>query len=431
MNRNRQYGNELGPITFGVVLLVCFASCDVHAATPAAKDFPSLKDACSPVAADSPVLAFEENAHFLCATVDLSDSLPDALNQKGSRALVRRIIFLKPSVWIIEDSVNPKVGEGALRWGVESQGDKGPNLTCEILWPAEESQPSTAEMDASGRCVRVFQRAPTEKATAPAKAVLENKDGRFDLTVTSADRIYRLQLPPAQDGTGRIAVNDAAGKSLVPLRPMPAGVLPHGPEGMKLLERWDGYYRDGRHPPWNSGMAAPDLRDAVEKGHIKPCRVAVLGCGSGDNSIYLAKEGFDVTAVDVAPTALSIAQTNAEKAGVKVKWLLADVLALPELQPFDLIFDRGCYHNVRYVDAKGFVDSVDGVSRPGTRFFVLSCDRDSAPGVREPTMRADFSDLFDFEWIRKSTIFTGKDAERRHASWSVMLRKKAANKAPE
>ncbi len=97
---------------------------------------------------------------------------------------------------------------------------------------------------------------------------------------------------------------------------------------------------------------------------------------------------------------------------------------MPEFEPFDLIFDRGCYHNVRYVDAKGFVESVDRISRPGTRFFVLSCDRDSPPGVREPTMRQDFSELFDFEWLRNSSIFTGKQGESRHASWSVMLRKK-------
>ncbi len=98
---------------------------------------------------------------------------------------------------------------------------------------------------------------------------------------------------------------------------------------------------------------------------------------------------------------------------------------MPEFEPFDLIFDRGCYHNVRYVDAKGFVESVNRISRPGTRFFVLSCDRDQAPGVREPTMRDDFSELFDFEWIRNSSIFTGKQGESRHASWSVMLHKKA------
>ena len=463
MNSNRHYRNQQGPVALSVVLLACLLSCEIRAAMPVAKDFPSLKDACrrldgpvlgdmapvkvdsktldldlkeviGPFSTESPVLAFEENAHFLCAVADLSSLLPpaqNAANKKGSPTLVRRFIFLKPSIWIMEDSINPKAYEGTLRWEVHRQGGRNTDrsrLLCEILWPGKQSQPSTAEVDDSGRCVRVYQLPPTNEDAAPAKAVLNNKDGGFDLTITSADRVYQLQLPLPEVGAGRIAVNDADGKTLVPLRPLPAGVLPHGEEGMRLIDRWDRAYRDGRHPPWNSGMAAPDLREAVEKDGIKPCRVAVLGCGSGADAIYLAKKGFDVTAIDVAPTALSIAGADAEKAGVTVRWLLADVLALPELGPFDLIFDRGCYHNVRYVDAKGFVASLDRLSRPGTRVFVLSCDRDRAPGVREPTMRGDFSELFDFEWIRNSTIFTGKEGESRHASWSVMLRKKDEEK---
>jgi SAM-dependent methyltransferase len=268
------------------------------------------------------------------------------------------------------------------------------------------------------------QRLPAGKDTLPAKAVVEDVDGRLDVTITAAARVCRLQLPPLAAGAGRIAVTDDEGKTLVPLRPLPAGVLPHGEEGMKLLDRWDRFYRDGRHPPWNLGAAAPDLREAVERGDITPCRVVVLGCGTGVNPIYLASRGFDVTAIDIAPTALSIAEADAAKAGVKVRWLLADVLALPPMQPFDLIFDRGCYHNVRYVDAEGFVESLDRLSRPGTKFFVLSCNRDRAPGVRERTMREDFSELFDFEWIRKSRIHTGRDGTRKHASWNVMLRRK-------
>jgi len=446
-------------VALWVGLFVGLLGCQLRAATPPAKDFPSLEEAFrrldgpvigdtvaasigsktiaidpegrpGRISAESPILAFEENAHFLCAVADLSRSLPPGPNTESkpsSPGFVRRIIFLKPSIWVIEDSINPKACGATPRWEVRPRGDgdvEKPGLLCEVLWPGGESEPSTAAPADSARCLRVFQLAAIEEGAAPAKAVLENNDGRLDLTITTADRVYRLQLPPPQVGAGRIAFNAADGKTLIPLRPLPAGVLPHGPEGMRLIDRWDRAYRDGRHPPWDSGMPAPDLRDAVEKGAIKPCRVVVLGCGSGVNSIYLAKHGFDVTAIDLAPTALSIGQTGARKAGVEVDWLLADVLALPELKPFDLIFDRGCYHNVRYVDAKGFVASLDRLSRPGTRLFILSCDRDRAPGVREATMRADLSELFDFEWIRHSQILTGKGGRSRHASWSVMLRKK-------
>jgi len=439
VNTNRHSRVRQRLIALSVVLLACGLSCAAGAATPVAEDFASLKEACHAldpkeagnlIPAESPILTFEENAHFLCATADLSESIPASFNtedDKGPRRCIRRFIFLKPSIWVIESIANSEVSKGSLQWEVDQQ-DNGPRMQCELLWSSKESLQRKTGANSEVRRLQLIQFRPTDEDVTSAEAVLGNNDGRFDITITSADRVYRLQLPPPEVGAGRIAVEDAEGKTLVPLRPLPSGVLPHGEEGMKLLDRWDRFYRDGRHPPWNSGTAAPDLREAVEKGDIKPCRVIVLGCGSGMNSIYLAKRGFDVTAIDVAPTALSIAGADAKNAGVKVKWMLADVLALPEMEPFDLIFDRGCYHNVRYVDAKGFVESLDRLSRPGTKYFVLSCDRDRAPGVREPTMREDLSELFDFEWIRKSHINTGKEGKSKHVSWNVMLRKKGEEK---
>jgi SAM-dependent methyltransferase len=162
----------------------------------------------------------------------------------------------------------------------------------------------------------------------------------------------------------------------------------------------------------------------VEENAVRPCRAAVLGCGSGTNAVYLASKGFDVTAIDIAPTALGLGEAKAQEANVRVKWLLADVLAMPELKPFDFIFDRGCYHNVRYVDAEAFIESVRRLSHPGTHFLVLSLDRDGPPGVREHHMRADFSALFDFEWLRPAGIHTGADGKNRRAAWSLMLRRK-------
>jgi len=230
--------------------------------------------------------------------------------------------------------------------------------------------------------------------------------------------------PPGADDAGWIAVEETDGKTLVPRRPFASGVLPHGAEGMRLLERWDSAYRNGRRAGWDTGKPSPELKRVVEGGFVKPCRTAVLGCGSGSNAVYLAQRGFDVTAIDVAPTALGIAAEKAEKAGVRVRWVLADVLALPELEAFDFIFDRGCYHNVRYVDAAGFVGSLRRLSRPGTRCLILSLDRDSAPGVREKTMRDDLESSYEFEWLRDSGV-EGRDGTLRRESWSLMLQRKS------
>jgi SAM-dependent methyltransferase len=456
-----------------VILASCFAAGELTAKPPTAADFPELatnlapfdayicsnsmtvdgavvfesatsKNASSLIPADSRIVAFEENSRFLYTVAQAAKS----------PTVVRRVILIKPSVLIVDDSVGELAAGKTLRWqwscrdastgaaGGLLLSNTGGKCAVKTAWSADGVPTWTVEKKAKAldmcclavkpkpgenavRRINVFSIHENEKGVAAIAKKIRNRDGVFDVEITAEGNVYQFELPSPKADAGQIEIKTTDGKVTLQRRPLPSGVLPHGPEGTKLLERWDGYYRNGRRPPWNNDMpAAPVLQEAIEKKTIKPCRVAVLGCGSGSNAIYLAKNGFDVTAIDVAPTALGIAQADAKKAGVKVRWMLADVLALPQDKPYDLIFDRGCYHNVRYVDAEGFVASVKQLCRPGTGVFLLSCNRDKAPGIREKTMRDDFTQAFDFEWIRKATIYVGKDGTRKIDAWSVMLRRK-------
>ena len=100
--------------------------------------------------------------------------------------------------------------------------------------------------------------------------------------------------------------------------------------------------------------------------------------------------------------------------------LLADVLNIPDIGKFDFVFDRGCYHNVRYVDAKGFVQSLEQVVSEGARCLILSLNRNGPPGIREGTMRQDFADVFDITWMEPRSR-QGENGEIPNASWSLML----------
>jgi acetyl esterase/lipase len=201
-------------------------------------------------------------------------------------------------------------------------------------------------------------------------------------------------------------------------------------------ERWDGAYRDGRRAPWDIGRPSTDLRQAVEKDVLRPCRVVELGCGSGNDAIYLASRRFDVTAIDIAPSALKQAEKKARDAGVKVRWLQADVLNPPKLKPFDLIYDRGCYHGVRGQNAAGYVETLRRLSRPGTQVLILAGNANEPPPhygpprVREADIRADFGPWFEFQWLRE-TRFDTTDPNRKGAlAWSILLRRKAKSPSP-
>jgi methyl halide transferase len=195
-------------------------------------------------------------------------------------------------------------------------------------------------------------------------------------------------------------------------------------------ERWDGAYQDGRLAPWDIGRPSTDLKQAVENSTLRPCRVVELGCGSGNDAIYLAGRGFDVTAIDIAPNALSQAEKKARNAGVKVRWLHADVLEPPELEPFDLIYDRGCYHGVRRQNAAGYVETLRRLSRPGTQVLILAGNANEPPPhygpprVREADIRADFGAWFEFQWLRETRFDTTEPNRKGARAWSILLRRK-------
>jgi SAM-dependent methyltransferase len=140
--------------------------------------------------------------------------------------------------------------------------------------------------------------------------------------------------------------------------------------------------------------------------------------------------GFDVTAIDIATMAVVRAREKARQAGVSVEWLLADVLAPPPLEPFDFIYDRGCYHEVRHQNLNAYLETLRRMSRSGTRLLLLAGNANELPldygppGVTERQIRRDFGPLFEIEWVRETRFETNHPAIRGSLAWAVLLRRK-------
>ncbi|PSK93649.1 methyltransferase family protein [Murinocardiopsis flavida] len=108
----------------------------------------------------------------------------------------------------------------------------------------------------------------------------------------------------------------------------------------------ESYYRSGT-PPWDTGTPPPELVALVDgRGALPPGRVLELGCGTGTNATYLARHGWDVTAVDLVDRAVRQAREKAAAAGVTARLLHGDATRLDQLGvpgPYDLFFDLSCY----------------------------------------------------------------------------------------
>jgi SAM-dependent methyltransferase len=97
---------------------------------------------------------------------------------------------------------------------------------------------------------------------------------------------------------------------------------------------WDRRYGD-QERMW-SGQ--PNGALVAEVATLTPGRVLDVGCGEGADAVWLARRGWDVTAIEVSGVALERAARHAHDAGVDVHWVHAE-LAEADLPPsaFDLV----------------------------------------------------------------------------------------------
>lgn len=147
---------------------------------------------------------------------------------------------------------------------------------------------------------------------------------------------------------------------------------------MKEHRDWNESYREG-NLPWDTGRPSTELQRLFDRMKISPGRALDIGCGTGTNSVWLAEQGFEVTGVDVAPLAIKRAEERAKAAGVRVDFIVGDVLHLPNrIDSVEFFFDRGCYHAVRRTAPEAYAPAVAKHLAHAARGLIL------AGNAREP-----------------------------------------------
>ena len=122
------------------------------------------------------------------------------------------------------------------------------------------------------------------------------------------------------------------------------------PESFEAQQRFTERYLEGTIP-WDTGISPPELFEAISGPQaLPPGRALDIGCGTGTNSLTLAKHGWQVLGVDFAEPAIAQAKIKAAnehdeiaRVGGSVRFLCADVTRLeaPSI-PCTLVFDLGC-----------------------------------------------------------------------------------------
>jgi SAM-dependent methyltransferase len=156
---------------------------------------------------------------------------------------------------------------------------------------------------------------------------------------------------------------------------------------------------DGDLPAWDTGQPQPAIAQPAEAGLIAG-RVLDVGCGTGDNALFLAERGFSVTGVDSAPSALAAARAKARERRLAVPFVLMDALELARLtERFDTAIDSGLLHVFSDQDRARLIGGVHAVLVPGGSYHLL-CFSEHAmlPGPRRLS-QADIRASFAQGWV--------------------------------
>lgn len=199
---------------------------------------------------------------------------------------------------------------------------------------------------------------------------------------------------------------------------------------MSEREHWDDRYVRG-DTPWDTGRPSEELVRVMDEGRMAPGRAIDLGCGTGTNAIYLASLGFDVTAVDISPTAIDRCRMRRATTDLRIRCLQADLLDPPEELggPYEFFFDRGCYHVTRRVDVRAYFRTLERITAPGTLGLVLAGNakepmEHGPPPVTEEELRADWTGMFEILDLREFRFDANLEGGARPLGWSALVERK-------
>lgn len=185
-------------------------------------------------------------------------------------------------------------------------------------------------------------------------------------------------------------------------------------------------------PPWDTGKPQPVF---VQAADLVKSPVLDVGCGTGENALFFAERGHQVTGVDYVETAINLACEKASKRNVPITFLVMDALRLDNLpHKFHSAIDSGLFHVFDDVNRARYVENLTNVVEQDGRLFLLCFSENEPPGdgprrVTRQELHDAFADGWEVESIEPARFEVRPDLVDIHFSeggphaWFAILRR--------
>jgi cyclopropane fatty-acyl-phospholipid synthase-like methyltransferase len=181
-------------------------------------------------------------------------------------------------------------------------------------------------------------------------------------------------------------------------------------------EQFETFYQG--QAPWDIPGAQPPFVGLEDAGAIRGS-VLDVGCGTGENALYLASRRHEVWGIDFVPQAIERARQKVKQRGLSVHFQVGDALQLDQLgRTFDTVIDCGLFHTFSDEERPAFVSGLATVVRPGGCVHILCFSDQEPPGqgprrVTQQEIRDAFRDGWNVVEIRDARFQTTDHPEAR------------------
>ena len=125
-------------------------------------------------------------------------------------------------------------------------------------------------------------------------------------------------------------------------------------------------------PPWDIGRPQQEIVRLEKTGQITGT-VLDVGCGTGDNALFLARCGHEVVGLDSVERAIEAARRKADERSLSATFIRGEILFLREIgRKFDTVIDSGLFHTLSDNERLLFVRNLHKVLVPGGSYFMLA-----------------------------------------------------------
>ena len=133
---------------------------------------------------------------------------------------------------------------------------------------------------------------------------------------------------------------------------------------------WEDIYFDD-DAGWDLAGVTPVFKSIAQD--LNPGELCIVGCGRGYDAIMFSKRGFDVTAVDFAPSPIRSVKNMAIESSLNINILQEDIFSLsPKYdKKFDYVIEQTCFCAIHPERRLEYEKLVHAILKPGGELIGL------------------------------------------------------------